>query len=82
MSEEEKIRISKDTHIQLLKETMWDVRDQRNFFKTLNIILCIIIFCLIGAIITLGVYNQKSLKEIAMHDRTQKLENTSYVDSH
>lgn len=56
-----------ETHLQLLKESLWDVRDQRNFFKTMNIILCSLLFVAIAGLIGFGLYNQKVLKDITTH---------------
>lgn len=66
----------KDLNIQLLKETMWDIRDQRNFFKIMNVILCCIIFCLIIGMTVIGLYNQKMLKDIALY-KYQNIENVT-----
>lgn len=56
----------KDMHLQLLKESLWDVRDQRNFFKIMNLVLCFLLLLAIGGLVTFGIYNQKVIKEITI----------------
>ena len=63
MNNEDKNQDIKDIHIQLLKESLWDVRDQRNFFKKLMLVLCGIIVIQIVSMVCLGVYDRKILKE-------------------
>lgn len=61
--EENKEQDIKDIHIHLLKESLWDVRDQRNFFKKLMLVLCGIIVVQICAMLCLGIYDRHILKE-------------------
>ena len=54
-----------DIQLSILQDILGDVRDQRGFFKKLCVILCIFIFMLIIGFISLGVHNQKILKDIS-----------------
>jgi len=70
---EEKIKEDKDLHIQLLKESLWDVRDQRNFFKLMNVLLCSIITVSIICCSLLISHSIDGIKEVAIHTTEQNV---------
>lgn len=64
------IKEEKDVHIQLLKESLWDVRDQRNFFKKLMVILCVLILVLILGVVSISITTQRTITTIATQQQT------------
>lgn len=58
------IESNKDVHISLLKDTLSDMRGERIFIKKISIFLCCFIICLILGIIGIGIYGQRTLKNV------------------
>lgn len=70
---EEEIEKDKDLHIQLLKESLWDVRDQRNFFKLMNVLLCSIITVTIVCASLLIAHSINGIKDVALQATVQNV---------
>lgn len=55
----------KDAHISLLSDVVSDIKGQMKFMRHISICLFLIVFILIIGIIALGIYNQRTLKNLA-----------------
>ena len=73
MEEEKIVKEDKDLHIKLLKESLWDVRDQRNFFKLMNVLLCGIITVTIICCSLLIAHSINGLKDVALQATNQNV---------
>ena len=58
------IESNKDVHISLLKDTLNDVRNERSFVKKLSVFLCCFVIFLIIGIIGIGIYSQRTLRNV------------------
>lgn len=62
----ESTKNSNDEAMNLYKDMLSDMKDQRKSLKTVIVVLSFIVMCLIGGIIGLAFHSQKLLKEMSI----------------